>query len=124
MANHNRILLLAFIILFGCSGNHLSAKWAAMQGENFFIKAYEMRYQPGKRGERIRLYKKSCDHFMKAYTQDAAVFTLNRIESAITACAWAENHEAKAALREFEIEYMESHPTETTYGDAMPLGVE
>lgn len=118
--NQTLALFLLLSIATGCSGSHVPAKWAVVQAEGMFVKASEMRHDKNKHAARIRLYERACVQFVKAYELDPEVFTLYRIENAITACAWAENYAAKEIMQNFELDYIEQHPTEAEYGDAMP----
>lgn len=120
--NKKTVLFILFLLFssMGCSKKHIAAQWAIVWAENMFSEAYEMRHDKTKLSKRIRLYKDSCDQFVAAYHADRKVFTLTRIDSAVMACAWAENQDAKNLMQNFEIDYIQSHPTEAEYGDAMP----
>lgn len=79
-----------------------------------------MRHDKTKLSKRMQLYASACEQFVIAFQADPTVFTLIRIDNAIMACAWAENHQAKELMRNFEADYIREHPTEAEYGDAMP----
>ncbi len=118
--NQKIALFLLLSVITSCSGGHVLAKWAVVQAEDTFAKASDMRHDKNKHAGRIRLYERACAQFVKAYELDPGVFTLYRIENAITACAWAENYAAKEIMQNFEFDYIDQHPTEAEYGDAMP----
>lgn len=109
----------ALFLLVGCSRESWLAKFHIVRAEEMFTKAYELRSKKDQQGRRLKLYRESCNHFLKARHLNPAVFTLYRIEIAYQACRWVEDEEASEVFREFEEEYAQAHPTEVEFGDAM-----
>ena len=92
------------------------------RAEEAFSKAYLLRHQKGTLyEERLKLYAKACDFFLKAYRYSDRTFTLSRITSAAESCMRIGNYEAEEKFREFEESYIKAHPNEAEYGDAVPL---
>lgn len=108
----------------GCSRESWLAKFHIVQAENTFTKAYELRSKKDELTRRLKLYRRSCEHFLHALRLDPKVYTLYRIEMAYQACRWVEDEAAAETLREFEEEYVAAHPTEVEFGDAMPPALE
>lgn len=108
----------------GCSRESWLAKFHIVQAEDTFTKAYELRSKKEELARRLKLYRQSCGHFLKALRLDPEVFTLYRIEMAYQACRWVEDEAAAETLREFEESYAVAHPTEVEFGDAMPPALE
>ncbi len=112
--------ILLIFLCCGCSRESWLAKFHIVRAEEKFTKASEMRSRKDQQERRLKIYRESCDHFLKAYRIDPAVFTLYRIEIAYQACRWVDDSESSETFRAFEEEYAKQHPTETEFGDAMP----
>ena len=92
------------------------------RAEEAFSKAYLLRRQKGATyEERLKLYARACNLFLKAHQYSDRTFTLNRIASAAESCMRVGNYEAEERFREFEESYIKVHPNEAEYGDAVPL---
>ena len=94
------------------------------QAESAYTKAREMATQAVPKEERIKLFQRACDQFLRAYDHDSSLFSVNRIEMAIESCTWAKDVQAKELFLSFEADYLKVHPVEAEYGDAVPLPVE
>lgn len=122
--NRKQILLtLALLCLAscGCSQQSWLAKYFVFKAENAYTKAHEMRSKKGVEEKRVKLYRRACDSFLKAYNHDPSAFTLYRIEIAAESCQRVGNAEATEEFRDFEAKYASEHPTEVEYGDAVPM---
>lgn len=92
------------------------------RAEEAFSKAYLLRLKKGTTyEERLKLYARACNLFLKAYRYSDRTFTLNRIGSAAESCLRVGDYEAEEKFREFEQRYIKAHPNEAEYGDAVPL---
>lgn len=114
-------VLFLFVAFTGCSVDLWRARFAMFQAESAYEKAHEMRTNKTPYEVRLKLYRRACTHFLQAFRTDAEIFTLYRIEIAEDACARVENTGAREMFLVFEEEYVRTHPTETEYGDAVPM---
>jgi len=90
-----------------------------VKAEEAFSKAYALRVKKEvPYEERLKYYRRACDHFYKAYQYDKQTFTLNRIASATEACLRIEDFEKEREFAQFEEDYIKTHPDEVKYGDA------
>ena len=126
MKTHLSFLLLIPLCLTGCSGDSWRAKYEALKAEDLYVKAYGLRIKrdPASHQERAGFYREACRRFLKALDLEPAVFTLSRIEEAADACLRVDQKEAEEKFRDFQDQYIRRHPTETEYGDAVPLTLE
>lgn len=111
--------LLSLLISAGCTQKSWLAQIYVVKAEEAFLKGYELRVKKGIPYERrLEYYRKACTHFRRAQDMDPAVFTLNRIVSAVEACRRVKDYESESQFREFEERYAIEHPNEVKYGDA------
>ncbi len=117
-------LIFLSLFLFGCSEQAWFAKIYMVRAEDAYAKAHAMRtnksdafYQ-----QRLKEYRKACDYFSKAYQINRNTFTLSRIEEAMETCLRVEDSKNEQTFREFEEEYVRTHPDEAKYGDAGAFG--
>lgn len=90
----------------------------AFRAESAIDKATALKSRKIPFEDRKIYYIKACDFFVKAYENDASVFTLTRIEQAADTCWKADNREGEAIFRDYEQEYIKNHPQEYEYGDS------
>lgn len=116
------ILFLAGFFFCGCSKQDWLSRAYVFRAEEAFSKAYTMRLKKGvSYHDRLRYYRKACEFFLKAYEHSDRTFTLNRIDAAAEACMRVEDYETEKKFRAFGESYIKAHPTETEYGDAVPI---
>lgn len=111
--------LLLILLLLGCSKQGWLAKIYMVKAEEAYSKAHALRVKkeiPYRK--RLNLYREACNNFSKAYQIDLNAFTLNRIVSAAESCLRVEDFKKERLFKEFEEEYIRSHPDETKYGEA------
>jgi len=115
------VLFLASVIC-GCSKQDWLSKIYLFRAEEAYTKAYVLRLEKAASyEERLRYYRKACEFFLKAYDHSHRAFTLSRIDSAAESCMRVGNYEAEEKFREFEERYIQAHPKEVKYGDAVPF---
>lgn len=88
-----------------------------LQAESAIDKAGTLKDKKFDFKTRVPYYQKACGHFYKAYQLKPALFTLNRIESAVDACWKSGEKTEEEALMAFQEEYAKAHPHEQDYGD-------
>lgn len=114
-------LFILGLMLTGCSGKSWLARFEIVRAEEAYNRAHEMRTKKAPYEKRLKLYRKACDHFFRAYELYPEAFTLYRIEIAEETCFRVENTPSREAFAAFREEYIRTHPTETEYGDAVPM---
>lgn len=114
-----RITLFLLMGLFGgCSKRNWTAKIYVVMAENKMDSAQQLKAKKVPYEERMKYYRKACNHFSRAYESDRTVFTLNRIEAAVDACWRAQESDKEETFKAFELQYAKEHPREYEYGDA------
>ncbi len=117
-----KVALVIFVglVVSGCSGETWVAQFHMVKAENAHTRAYELRIKKVHYEERLKLYRKACEEFVKAYEFNRETFTLSRIELAIESCMRVEDRKNEERFQAFAESYVRQHPTETEYGDAFP----
>jgi len=120
----NKLCVVAMIsfLALGCSSRTWVANAHMWKAENAYTKAHELRLQKVSYEARLGYYQDACSNFLKAYSLNSRIFTLNRIESAVDACSRVGNYEGEETFKEFGEQYVKDHPHEASYGDAFPIG--
>ncbi len=114
------LIMVLALMSGGCSGDYWKAKFHLFQAENAYWKGHELRTKKVPREERLKKYEHACNDFLKVYDLKPGLFTLFRIESAYDACTRVGNEGGKETFEIFRDRYVQEHPTEAEYGDAVP----
>lgn len=117
-------LLGAALFAAGCSRESWQAKIYIVKAENASMKGYALRIKKVPSEERLKYYRVSCAYFLKAYDLAPSIFTLQRIEMAADACLRVKDYDGEAIFQAFAEKYVAEHPTESEYGDAVPISLE
>ena len=118
MKKYIPVLILASLLYGGCSPRGWMARFYVVRAESAVGKAGELKHQKVSFDNRLPYFSRACRYYAKAYEIDPTVFTFIRIEEAADVCWKSKQSEKEEMFKNFEEQYIRSHPQEYERGDA------